>query len=193
MSHFKAKASELFPKAVWTGGSAIHASIARQGVIPLDFNKPRIIVASLEKFHFGNYVQRVIMKMVPDLEWLLTQDEFQDLLHLDYYRMLKGMGSLATKQKLKNPSTGNVFHRVALLEDHKIVGGVRVWISDAGNGQTNIGWRFRLEEQVQESGKVRAKARILAESFVEESVELKEYVAQETSEKVLALEEFVPA
>lgn len=193
MPYFKEKASGLFPKAVWTGGSAIHASIARQGLIPLPFDKPRIIVASLEKFHFGSYVQRTIIKMVPDMEWLLTPEEFQDLLHLDYYRMLKGMGSLATKQKLKNPSTGNVFHRVALMEEHKIVGGVRVWISDAGANQINIGWRFRLEEQVQESGKVRAKARVLVESFVEESVELKEYAAQETSEKVLALEEFVPA
>lgn len=193
--YFKQKASGLFPGAVWTGGSGIHASIAWSAVIPLPFDKPRLVMSTLEKVNFGMAVLNQIQNQCPGLEWIVSGTEFQDLMHVDYYRMLHHKGALITKGSLTNPVTGNVFHKVALLESEKIAGGIRVWIGPSSGSTINMGWRFRLEEQtsVGAIAKIREKTRILVQELTAETVDLKTFVAQESQEVQFELEHYMKA
>lgn len=191
--HFKDKASIQFPKAEWTGGSSIHASIARAATIPLAFSNPRKMMAVLMHQNFGGYVYRTIVKYCPDMEWLMSVDDFQSLLMVDFYRLLHGQSTLETQKRLKNPKTGNVFHRVSLVESVGIVGGVRVWLMPEGSDTSQIGWRFRLEEQMSEAVNIRAKAVELAKSLEPEMELITEYIAKEEPEKEKMLENYVKA
>lgn len=189
--HFKEKASLVFPKAEWTGGSSIHASIARGATIPFSFSEPRKLMAALKHQNFGGYVYRTILKYCSDMEWLMSADDFQSLLLVDFYRMLHGQGAVETEKRLKNPKTGNVFHRITLVESSGIVGGIRVWLIPEDEGHCTIGWRFRLEDQVSESSNIRAKAIELAKSLETEMELIEAYVAKESSEKIQLLESYV--
>jgi hypothetical protein len=189
--HFKEKASLQFPNAEWTGGSSIHASIARAASVPLPFSNPRLIMKTLVTQNFPGYVYRTIIKYCPDMEWLMGVDDFSNLLLVDFYRLLHGQGTMETQKRLKNPKTGNVFHRITLLEAAGIVGGVRVWLMPDDSTNINIGWRFRLEDQVSESINIRQKAIELAKSLEPEVELIAEYVAKETKESSLQLESFV--
>jgi len=191
--HFKEKASIVFPKAEWTGGSSIHASIARAASIPLSFSNPRKLMAVLKHQNFGGYVYRTILKYCPDMEWLMSVDDFQNLLMVDFYRMLHGQGAVETPKRLKNPKTGNVFHRVTLVEKSSIVGGIRVWLTPEDETSCTIGWRFRLEDQVTESVNIRLKAVELASSLQHEVELIEQYIAKETPEGAKLLEDYVKA
>lgn len=192
--HFKEKASLQFPKAEWTGGSIIHASIARSALVPLTFTEPRKVMKILIEQNFSGYVYRTIVKYCPDMEWLMPVDQFQSLLLVDFYRLLQGQGTLVTEKRLKNPKTGNVFHRITLVEAVSIVGGIRVWLMPAEHDTCNIGWRFRLEDQVSESVNIRAKAVELALSLEPEMELITEYVSKvETPVGQKLLEKYVPA
>lgn len=189
--HFKEKASLVFPKAEWTGGSSIHASIARGATIPLSFSEPRKLMAVLKHQNFGGYVYRTIVKYCPDMEWLMPVEDFQNLILVDFYRLLHGQGTLATEKRLKNPKTGNVFHRTTLVETSSIVGGIRVWLVPEDEDSCTIGWRFRLEDQVSESVNIRAKAVELAKSLEPEIELIAEYAAKEKPEGTKLLESYV--
>lgn len=191
--HFKEKASLVFPKAEWTGGSSIHASIARGATIPLSFSNPRKLMAVLKHQNFGGYVYRTILKYCPDMEWLMTVEDFQNLLLVDFYRMLHGQGAVETEKRLKNPKTGNVFHRITLVEASAIVGGIRVWLIPEDENHCTIGWRFRLEDQVSEAVNIRAKAVELANSLEPEMELITEYIAKEAPEGAKLLEDYVKA
>lgn len=171
--HFKTKATEVFPNAQWTGGSAIHASIARSGEAPLDFSKSRLVMKSLKESDVPAMVERVIRKNCPEMEWLMTSEDFSNLLLVDFYRLLKGQATMETKARLTNPTTGNKFHRISLVPEHDFVGGVRVWLMPMYNDYLQIGFRFRLESLYGESEhkKVRQKA---SEQVLELADDIKE-------------------
>jgi len=190
--YFKEQASLVFPTAVWTGGSEIHASVAMGGTIDkFKFSEPRKIMAALKSNHFGGYVMRCINKHCPGMEWLMSAQDFEDLLLADFYRFLHGQGAVETQKRLKNPKTGNVFHRVALIEAHKMVGGVRVWLTNLDDEAIHIGFRFRLEAQTTESTHVRGQAVTLVESLEEETANIKEYVAKEVVVPALEFETLI--
>lgn len=190
---FLQKATERFPHAKWTGGGAIHASIYRQGEVPIPFSKPRVIMKSLMESQFCLSIMRVIVKNCPDMEWLMSPEQFEQLLLVDYHRLLKGGTTQETKFRLKNPSTGNLFHRCSLVPDSDMVGGVRVWVADIGawsteeGGGTQLGFRFRLESLYGESEhkKVRQKA---AEQVIENEAEMSEIKEYVEAEKVQAVQ-----
>ena len=188
---FKSTASTRFPNAVWTGGSHIHTSIARAGDIPYSMDEPRKMMAMLTTQKFSGYIYRTIQKHCNPMEWLMTLEEFDNLLMVDFYRLLQSKPTHETPKRLRNPKTGNWFHRVALAEDVQIVGGVRVWLIDQGTS-TNIGWRFRLESMNTEAPTIRGQAIELVQSLEAEVAEIKEYVAKEvTIHETKLLEKFI--
>lgn len=190
---FKDKAQTLFPNVHFTGGSYKHASWARAGEADLDWDKKRLIMKSLKETEFPGSVYRAILKNFPNMEWLMTPEEFDSLLLVDFYHLLKGMPTTETKMRLQNPSTGNFFHRITLIPDHDVVGGIRVWILPIGNG-IQIGFRYRMEPLSGETEhkKVRQKAAQHVLELEEEMSEIKEYVAQEQETAVdVALETLV--
>lgn len=191
--HFKHKAQTLFPLVQFTGGSSIHASFARQGEAPLDWDKKRLIMKSLKDSEFPASVYRTIMKNFPNMEWLMTAEEFDQLLLVDFYRLMKGLPTSETQARLHNPSTGNLFHRISLIPAHDIVGGVRVWINPIGDG-IQIGYRFRLESLVgeHEHKKIRQLAAAQVLELEDSMVEIKEFVKQEQGNAVM-IEQYLQA
>lgn len=189
---FKQKAASLFPQAVWTGGSSIHASIARQGELPISFQDSQKMMAAIMQSNLGAYIFRVVEKHCPGMEWLMPMEALESLVRVDLYRLLCGKATVETKKRLQNPSTGNYFHRVTLMEEHSIVGGVRVWLNPYTSEESVFGFRFRLEEQQHEAKKIRAKAEELAKELEPEIVEIKEYVKTTAVELPMVLEDYMP-
>jgi hypothetical protein len=188
--YFKAYASAVFPDAVWTGGSDIHASVARGGLVPsADMN---LILKSMVANGFFGYIQRVMNKHCPGMEWIISPEDFENLLLLDCHRLAHGQETLETKARLRNPSTGNYFHRVTILEDKNIVGGVRVWLEPVFGG-TQVGFRYRLEriipegEETQEEAAQRIRARTSQQVLeeVSEAEALKENLKEVEGEPLL--------
>lgn len=196
---FKEKASKVFPNAVWTGGGPIHASISRAGFLNVPFSKPRVIIKALLEGHFPSYIERCIIKNCPDMEWLYSGSEFEDLLMLDYYRQLQGQPTVKTDQRLQNPSTLNYFHRISLIESQNMVGGVRVWLMPYGKASIQIGFRFRLQAMEEAAVKTRSKSRVKVIEMEEGTAEVHEFAASaevaevEEFEKELVFEKFLLA
>lgn len=180
---FVTKASAVFPPAHWTGQSSIHVSIANGINVPESADNPRKALAAAVALGVVPKMREFLSEQCPSLEWLLGDTEFQDLLYVDYSRMLHGEGAVSTPNSLKNPATGNVFHRVALCEEHSLVAGIRVWVTDLSfmheNGLTNFGFRMRIEEQNEEAEDLRARSRKVAAAIEDQLAEIKEYVAEQ--------------
>lgn len=209
--YFKSYASEVYPEAKWTGGSEIHASRAAHLVAPLSMDQKRLILKSIKDTGFISYISRCVNKTTPGVEWLMGAEDFFNLILLDFNRVINGMATTETKNRLVNPQTGNRFHRITLNEGGNIVGGIRVWIEPATFVGTNpdnpgesyytegvsIGFRYRLEAIVPEGTeasehamKIREKAQQQIIEQSEEMVELKEWIAQEEKPAV-QLEQYV--
>lgn len=165
---------QTFPQVHWTGRSDIHRSWYRQA--SMGFGGPRYhsrIMKAIEHSKFGHYVYDMLQEQFTGCEWLMDEQEFHQLLMVDMYRSLKGLDPSESNQKLKNPRTGNVFHRLA-LKNGSVVGGIRFWCNSFGpgapednedghkdyNGETSVGFRFRVELINEDEGTVRAKARL---------------------------------
>ncbi len=135
--------SLTFPGVPWTGGSNIHKSLAG-GLNGLDLENTRRIMNMLLKDQVGSQIWEKLQQHFAKCEWLVSEEEFVALFLNDVYRWLKGGKSSKSPKMLRNPQTGNRFHRVALHGD--IVGGVRFWAGwGIGNGH-DLGFRFRLEK-----------------------------------------------
>lgn len=93
------------------------------------------------------------------MEWLLERDTFAKLFLVDIDLMLQGKPTSVSPDRIQNPSTGNWFHRIALLPPY--VGGIRFWAEDFTSGSLSIGFRFRIVKLLSESEEVdvRAEAR----------------------------------
>lgn len=178
-SSFKERASVQFPSAKWTGGGAIHASIARASLIDVPYSATRKVIQLLDSHNIGGKIYSVISRHCPNMEWLFSHEQLHDLLMVDAYRMLHGQGAASTPKSLVNPRTKNVFHRVSLVEEAGMVGGVRIWLQRSPILTVSFGWRFRLEEQVSEAINIRAKALEVSESIQEEIELISDYVKQE--------------
>ncbi len=184
---------ETFPEVKWTGGSHMHRSVAAIDHIPIPFDQPRMILKVLMDKGVGGYIWDSLLRRFSSMEWLIDRQEFNDLFLLDVSHMLEGLGPLGTPGMITNPTTGNRFHRVAVLSP--IVGGVRFWVSHYSKKRVQIGYRFRLvvvasdkeeeearEESKQRSGMLQSATQSLHDSIME--------VAEPPKEAVSAVEHF---
>lgn len=164
--------SQHFPQAEWTGESDIHVSHARQGYLPVPFHEAKLLLKYFDKAKIGGTIWRQLYAMFPETEWLLDSDEFHKLIMADLARFLAGLGPLETPHKLRNPVTGNRFHRMSLFKEN--VGGCRFWLEPSAGERVLFGFRFRFrwesiksadeEENVREDA--RERIRIAAEEYV---------------------------
>lgn len=167
MSFFDTLSKE-FPDVEWTGSSDIHVSWAVQTNLPISFDNKSKLLKLFDHVKMGEKIFRMLLGKFPQAEFLLGTDEFHKLFMADAARFLSGLGSLETPNKLKNPVTGNKFHRIALLKD--FVGGFRFWLEPQYSG-INFGFRFRWEglldneeENVREDA--RERVRLAEEEYV---------------------------
>lgn len=178
MSDFSDKASEAFPGVVWNGRSKIHVSIFIDQVI--NGKTPREALIQAYKDSLGAKVFATLANNFPQFEWLITQEDFEARCFVDMYRHSKGKGDTQDPTKLKNPSTGSVFHRVALYKE--FVGGIRFWFMDVG-GIQHFGFRFRIQALDESEKKVRQKATKQAEEDQQELAEILADIKEPTQVK----------
>lgn len=162
-----------FPGVPWTGGSGIHRSLAKGGVVYLPPDKHSLIMATLSKYKFGYQVWEFLQKYFSDAEFLVSADEFVNFAMVEYSRHLRGLGDLASDQKLTNPITGNKFHRIVLAGT--LVGGIRFWAGPYGEG-TLLGFRFRVENQDEEEEQTRVRMAETLNAIEKEMVDIEEWV-----------------
>lgn len=139
----------------WTGRSGIHCSFAvDQGIDTTDL---MAVFKAAYKMHLATDVWRMLQHRFAAFEWLLSQQQFEDRAYVDWYAHAKLQGDTQESTKLVNPASGNVFHRVALHEGQKLVGGIRFWLDPGFGDTTDLGFRFRVQALEEESEKVRVR------------------------------------
>lgn len=169
MSKVVHKATELFGPG-WHGRSHIHVSVCKD--ITVNHEDPMVVFKAAYKLKLATDIWRKLQHRFKSFEWLLKQAQFEDRAYVDWYQHAKGMGDTQDESKLRNPETGNVFHRVALSEEHNLVAGVRFWCDEASvPGLVEFGWRFRIQALEEESEKVRVR---VAEQAVADRIKVEE-------------------
>lgn len=150
--------SSIFPGVVWTGSSSIHVSVFRDGTIATPFSNRAEIMYSLKHHDVGGQIYDYLTGALGKFEWLLERDTFANLFLVDIDLKLRGMATSVSPDRVENPATGNLFHRIAVMAPY--VGCVRFWAEDFG-GSTNIGFRFRIVKLLGDGEEVdvRAEAR----------------------------------
>jgi len=178
----------LFPLVGWTGGSSIHRSLAMT-TYGKGLSKKHSAKALRLLLHskFPNEIWELMAETFAGITWMLTGEEFRKLMAVDYYRHLTDQGDSESQNKLKNPHTGNKFHRLGAWESEKIAIGIRFWVDDFIPGEEDedargnlpqskvlFGFRIRLEGLFQSMEDEHTKARVKIDQAVEEYSQLVE-------------------
>jgi len=142
MSNFFENVSDKWPDVDWQGRSSIHVSVWNDKTYT-GKTKRQVLKAAYDD-GMAREIFNTITGQFPGFEWLISPEEFENRCYVDLYRHSKGMGDTQYDTKLVNPSTGNVFHRIALV-DH-FIGGIRFWMEGHDGGQVSVGYRFRIQQ-----------------------------------------------
>lgn len=189
MSNFIEKASEVFPSVPWSGYSTIHVSHAMDQFVAVNPGNIGMVLKLLKKAEVPRKVWELhVVKLFPQMEWLIEQDTFMNLMLIDLGRTLGNQPTVRTPDSLINPETGNVFHRIALHGGY--VGGFRCWAIPVGVG-FNLGWRFRIVkvEGDAEEVDIRERARdqeVTVQATIHEIDELMDMAEPPTTANVVA-------
>ena len=181
MSNFGQYIEEQFPGVKFTGGSGIHRSKMGAVGMPHQGQDMSKIIAALHHGAIGLALWDHLMKWFSEMDWQVTAEEFRAIVLVDVFRHLKGEGDTKEPSKIRNPSTGNVFHRLAIRND--IVGGVRLW----HNHDLEFGFRFRLAKMTDDDKKnvpLIARKKALTSITVAEEVIKQFKIAEPTPEEV---------
>jgi hypothetical protein len=179
----RSTARDLFNFDGWHGLSHIHVSVCNESSYPLP---PMPVFKVVYKKQYAADLWRALQKRFPHFEWLLTKQQFEDRAYVDWYQHAKGMGDTQEETKLKNPTTGNVFHRVAFHKDTGLVAGIRFWCDDVSGYGTEFGWRFRI--QMLDEAEVEMRVRI-AEQAVRDREVMEEVEVEFNSQPLTESEE----
>lgn len=166
------KLAKMFPGVPWTGGSEIHRSIARSHQWDINFSHHDIMQWAMYD-GIGYEILARMKKYFPGTEWLLNEEEFCAIFYTDFYCHLKGHGSTKSPNMLRNPCTGNKFHRM-VLGGNNMVGGIRYWVEE---GYRQIWFRFRWEEQIEEEEE--ETTRLTIRNTAEEALKNMEHITEE--------------
>ena len=150
--------SSIFPGVQWMGSSSIHVSVYRVGTIQPPFQNRAEILYSLKQHDVGGQIYDFLVNSMGKFEWLLERETFANLFLVDIDLKLRGLPTSVSPDRVENPATGNLFHRIAVMSPY--VGAVRFWAENFGVG-TNIGFRFRIVKLLSDGEEVdvRAEAR----------------------------------
>lgn len=171
------KIDQKFPEVDWTGGSNIHRSFASGMQLPQI--PPKEIIVLLRKAKIAGHIFRLLQsKFASFEEWLFDEALFEQYLLVDCWRHMNNQPDSESRQKLKNPVTGNRFHRMALVNG--LVGGIRFWCDPNPQGYI-FGYRFRIEAQNEEDQKTRDRVADDRERLAEE-IEVLEEVTFDVAE-----------
>lgn len=155
---FSHQASKVFPGVSWDGESNIHVSVYKEGSLDFPMSDRAKILYSLNEHDIGGKIFDSLLARFEKFEWLLERDIFAKLFLIDIDLRLQGKPTSVSPNRVMNPATGNLFHRIAVVAPY--VGAVRFW-AEGFCGCTTIGYRFRIVKMTDESEEVdvRAEAR----------------------------------
>lgn len=155
---FSHQISKVFPHVSWDGESHIHVSVYKEGSLNHPFKERANILYSLNDHDIGGKIYDDLTSKFAKFEWLLERDIFAKLFLIDIDLRLQGKPTSVSPNRIQNPATGNLFHRIAIAAP--FVGSVRFWAEEFF-GCTTIGYRFRIVKMADESEEVdvRAEAR----------------------------------
>lgn len=148
MASFVNQASAVFPNVSWMGQSGIHVSVCGGGLLDIPFKNRSLILYMMHDKKVGAAIWDFLQARFNKMEWLAEKDTFEKLFLVDVDRNLRGLPTSESPDRIKNPATGNLFHRIALYPP--FVGGVRFWAENYG-GESHIGFRFRLVKLANEN------------------------------------------
>lgn len=185
---FVNKASAYFPNVDWHGQSQIHVSVCWDSDMPYTKKEAPIILTRLEKKKVAEGIWGSLQDRFGSMEWLITGEGFKNLFFVDISRHLKGVGDSPSAHKLKNPETGNRFHRIALIGN--LVGGVRFWAKGTDSSHVHVGYRFRIEKQNENEEKTRDRAMREQEEIKQEAIEIMAELDLKEPSKEKAEEQF---
>lgn len=178
-----------FPHVKWTGQSHIHRSLA--GDISMKKKQNQSINQIMSDVHhsaIGLALWDFLLGKFGDMDWQVSAEEFRAIILVDVARHLNHEGDTQDPTKIKNPNTGNVFHRLAIRGD--IVGGVRIWHQN----ELTFGFRFRLAQMSvpdKQHVPVIARQKAISSIKMQESVIKKYTIAEPSVEEVKKLRESV--
>lgn len=155
---FYSTVSNVFPGVEWTGSSDIHVSVYRSGSLSYPASQRAEILAALKSQDLGGSIFDFLSSSMPSFEWLLEREVFANLFLIDVDLRLRGLPTSVSPDRVQNPATGNLFHRIAVKAPY--VGAVRFWADGWSNG-VEIGFRFRIVKLLSDDEEVdvRAEAR----------------------------------
>lgn len=155
---FYSNVSNVFPGVEWTGSSGIHVSVYRSGSLAYPASQRAEILAALKAQDIGGSIFDFLSNSMPSFEWLLEREVFANLFLIDVDLRLRGLPTSISPDRVQNPATGNLFHRIAIKAPY--VGSVRFW-ADGWSSGVEIGFRFRIVKLLSDDEEVdvRAEAR----------------------------------
>lgn len=155
---FYSNVSNVFPGVEWTGSSGIHVSVYRSGSLAYPASQRAEILAALKAQDIGGSIFDFLSNSMPSFEWLLEREVFANLFLIDVDLRLRGLPTSISPDRVQNPATGNLFHRIAIKAPY--VGSVRFW-ADGWSSGVVIGFRFRIVKLLSDDEEVdvRAEAR----------------------------------
>lgn len=162
------KIEQKFTRVKWTGRSTIHRSLAATVAVP-GIEEELTIPQTVEAVYhskMGFQLFDFLTEKFHQFNWQISAEEFNALFIQDVYRHLSGEGDTQVPTKIRNPNTGNVFHKLATLED--LVGGVRIW----HNAALSFGFRFRIAALTNADGDVPVSARLKAVEAMQKAKEV---------------------
>jgi len=142
----------LFPSVSFDGGSDIHASICDDRIFNYYGHPAYALVKGIHRFGLAATFSETIMSKFSKMEFLISSIDLQEIMLGDIYKYLTNSYTLGGRGTLKNPVTGNYFHKIAVMGN--LVGGVRAWAYTIGD-RLVIGFRFRLEKRVDTTAALR--------------------------------------
>lgn len=148
--------SSIFPNVQWTGSSYMHVSVYRDGIINTPFANRAEILYSLRSKDIGGQIFDFLSSTMPKFEWLLERETFANLFLVDIDLKLRDLPTSVSPDRVENPATGNLFHRIAVMPPY--VGAVRFWAENAVGTGTEIGFRFRIVKLLSDDEEVDVRA-----------------------------------
>lgn len=182
---------EVYPNVTWTGESDQHLSFYRQ--MPVPTAKAGPLLRALYKYQVPKQIWDLLHKHFGEGEWLMNERQFTKLFFVDVHRKLMGEETFHTSKRIKNPRTGNKFHRMTINKD--VIGGIRFWadgyagsdydedgneIESQGHGTVGFRHRFVYVASLAEQDAARAEAAETISTIDEEMEKITEEILTAT-------------
>lgn len=184
---FSLRVKGLYPNFEVTGASNNHCSTAAFMLIEKQSTARGIVSEALKAHHYIG-LRLTLGNIFPGIEWLVSDKEIYQMVVSDVYHQAT-TGSEVNSGVLVNPKTGNRYYKVALDQKNNLVFGVRGFFLKHPAG-TAFSYRFRVQQQIETSDRVREASREEVIRLKETVIEIQDYIETKDVEPIKVQEQF---